>query len=556
MKVTDNSTYRLMQTNLDRITNDMLVLRNQGATGLKLNKSSDDPGAIRPVLTTRTQLQQTERYLESMGQASDKMAATDGHLSQVENVLVRVKEIAINSVNSALSQSDLAALADEIAELKNELLDTANAVVNGKYIFAGYQEDTKPFSVNPDYDPAAYDPGNVQTWPYFYHGDHNPTQLEITPGETLETNLTGNEVFFGITNEIAATGYDNPYQGETMTSGPLLPGPFADNTTLSDGLTPPVTTVTIPGSEFNALPPWDTNYAGHVADIFSNYGPPATGLTAHANAAVADLGSLSLTGFDAADGDTYTLDITSDGSMVSATLGPPGSYDYTLEGLASALANTVPAPTNLTATSGTLANGVNYDISSGSLVLTGPADGSEISLTETINDSGTAASGGITGGNPQTIYGTFTIAPNSSTDVKIEGLSLIDVGLTENTLNGASGRIDLFTVLTRTEEAIRAGNVDNIAGAGGSIQAQIENLEIAANQNRSQRSTLGARAQRVDSAMVHQEDAQIDLKQILSRYQDADMLQVFNDITQKETAFQAALNITGRVSQISILDYF
>ncbi len=58
------------------------------------------------------------------------------------------KEIAINSVNSALSESDLATLADEVAELKNELLDTANAVVDGKYIFAGYQEDTEPFTEN------------------------------------------------------------------------------------------------------------------------------------------------------------------------------------------------------------------------------------------------------------------------------------------------------------------------------------------------------------------------------------------------------------------------
>lgn len=551
MKVTDNSTYRLMQTNLDRITNDLLVLRNQGATGLKLNKPSDDPGAIRPVLTTRTQLQQTERYLETMGQASDQMAATDGHLSQVENVLVRVKEIAINSVNGALGQSDLAALADEIAELKNELLDTANAVVNGTYIFAGYQQATKPFSVNPDYDPDAYDPENVATWPYHYHGDNNPTRLEISPGEVIETTLTGNEVFFGITNEIAATGYVNPYQGETMTSGPLVPGPFTDDITLTDGLTPPVLSHTILGADFVSLP-GETNYAGNVvAKLFSAEG---TGLTATANAAVAKLGPLSLTGFDNTEGDIYHLTITSDGTPVSVQL--DGSSGYNLDGLASALANTVPAPKNLTTTSGTLANGVNYDISSGSLVLTGPADGSEIILAESITDNGIAsASGGINGGN-QSVYGTFTIAPNSPTDVMIAGASLSDVGLTADTLNGASGRVDLFTILTRTEEAIRAGNVDNINGAGGSIQAQIENLEIAANQNRSQRGTLGARAQRIDLAMVHQEDAQIDLKQILSRYQDADMVEVFNDITQKETAFQAALNITARVSQISILDYF
>lgn len=333
MKVTENSTYRLMQTNLDRITNDLLELRNQGTTGLKLNRPSDDPGAIRPVLTTRSQLQQNARYLETMGQSSDKMAAADSHLTSVENVLVRAKEIAINAVNGSLSQADLSTLADEIAELKKQLLDSANAVVDGKYIFAGFQEDTKPFTANPAYDPALYDQNDVTTWPYLYNGDPNPTRLEITPGEFLESNLTGNEVFMGISNEKAVAGYANPYQG-------------------------------------------------------------------------------------------------------------------------------------------------------------------------------------------------------------------------------TSGKIDFFTVLTRTEEAIRAGNFDDITGPGGSVQAQIGNLEIAADQNRTQRSTLGVRAMHVDAAMVHQEDAQIDLKQILSRYQDADVIQVYNDIIQKESAFEAALNVTGRVSQISILDYF
>jgi len=32
--------------------------------------------------------------------------------------------------------------------LTDELLDAANANIDGKYIFAGYQEDTKPFEYN------------------------------------------------------------------------------------------------------------------------------------------------------------------------------------------------------------------------------------------------------------------------------------------------------------------------------------------------------------------------------------------------------------------------
>ncbi len=549
MKVTDNSTYRLMQTNLDRITNDLLTLRNQGATGLKLTKASDDPGAIRPVLTTRSQLQQNTRYLETMGLAGDKMAATDGYLSQIENTLVRAKEIAINAVNGGLSTTDLATLADEVAQLRNQLLDTANASIDGKFIFAGYQEDTKPFTVNPTYDPALYDESDVTTWPYLYHGDNNPTQLEITPGELLKTNLTGNELFMGITNEIAAIGYANPYQGESMTSGPIGVGSLGNDIIITSAATPPVVT-TIAGT---ALTDTDNNYAAKVAGLLST----GTGLVATTNAASANVGSLALSDFVVADGDTYSLNITSGGVAVAATVNGSAVRPFDLNGMAAALANTAGA-TNLQPTSGTLANGVSYDISSGALVLTGPADGSDIDLAETIFDgniTATVPTGGITGGD-QTVYGTVNIAPNSPIDVTLAGTGLADIGLTADTLNGASGRLDLFTVLMHTEEAIRAGNFDNLTGPGGSLQAQIDNLEIAANQNRGQRSSLGARAQRVDSAILHQEDAQIDLKQILSRYQDADILKIYNDIIQKESAFEAALNVTGRVSQISILDYF
>jgi len=541
-----------MQTNLDRITNDLASLRNQGASGLKLNNPSDDPGSIQPVLSTRTQIQENDRFLETMGTTGDKMAASDGYLSQVENILVSAKETALNAVNGGLSQTDLATLGDQIAQLRNQLLDTANAVVDGKYIYAGYKVDTKPFTANPTYDPALYNANDVTTWPYQYHGDNNPTQLEISPGEVLKTNLTGNELFMGVTNEIAANGYSNPYQGQSVTSGPIGVGTPGNDITITTGATPPVVT-TIPGT---ALTDTDNNYAAKVAGLFSQAG---TGLIGTANAAKVNLGALTLNNFVDTQ-DTYGLNITSGGTTVSVALnGPTSGYDFTLNGMASALANTAGA-TNLTPKSGTLANGVSYDISSGALVLTGPANGSEIGLNETITDGVVVGpppplpSGGITGGN-QTVYGTINIATNSPTNVTLAGTGLTSVGVTAQTLNGASGKVDLFTVLTHVEEAIRAGNIDNINGPGGSLQAQINNLEVAANQNRGLRSSLGAKAQHVDSAITQQQTAQTDLKQILSRYQDADMIQTFNDITQKESALQAALSITAKISKISILDY-
>ncbi|PIE58430.1 MAG: flagellar hook-associated protein 3 [Desulfobulbus propionicus] len=331
MKATQGTTYRMLGNRLNTMSLDLERLYNMGATGKKLNAPSDDPAAIRPVLNTQKQLSNVDRYLDTMGTAGDVMQSTDGYLNHVENIIQRAEEIMVNVVNGSLNHEDRTTLANELAELKQELLDTANGNVDGKYIFAGYEEDTLPFTENPAYDTTLYDPNNHQTWPVLYHGDENATYLEIASGEQLQVNLTGNDLFLGT-------------------------------------------------STWNQPP----------------YNPPD----------------------------------------------PAGAPPNAIE----------------------------------------------------------------------------------------------------------SGRYDIFAELTQAEEAIR----NNDAAA---MQTAITDLHGAAEQNRQLRSQLGIRASRVESAIRHQEDVRIDLQQILSQYEDADVIQVFNDIVQQETAFQAALNITGKVSDLSILDY-
>ena len=345
MNVTEGTTYRMLLSNIQKINTKLEDLQNQGATGLKLNKPSDDPASIRPVLTTRTQITTTSRSIEIMGVTQDKMQSTDGQLNNVEDILQKVKELTTNSINGSLSSADMNVLADQVSNLRQQLVDTANGMVDGKYIFAGYQETVKPFVPNPNYNPnpptdplnpnPPYDSADSSTWPYIYQGDANPTELEIAPGERLQTNLTGNDLFMGISNS-------------TMQAGPV---------------------------------------------------PPATG---------------------------YTSD---------------------------------------------------------------------------------------------------------------------------------PGRIDIFSVLTRTEEALRAGNIDDPAGAGGGLQQQMTNLDTAADQSRRLRSQLGNKASWVDTALSDQQDMQVNLTQILSRYQDSDSIATYAEITKQQTALQAALSITANVSKISILDY-
>jgi flagellar hook-associated protein 3 FlgL len=191
MKVTNMSTYRTLLSNMDRVGSDLNQLRVTSATGKRLTRASDDPASVRPALLTRERMQGTERYLRSMDAALDRMKVQDSNLNQAENLLTRASELVVMSGNGTYGASERLALADEIKGLRESLLAVGNAQVDGKYVFSGYAETTKPFSANPAYNPP------IDSRPVLYHGDQGAVRLEISPGEQVTVNLDGQTMLLG-----------------------------------------------------------------------------------------------------------------------------------------------------------------------------------------------------------------------------------------------------------------------------------------------------------------------------------------------------------------------
>jgi flagellar hook-associated protein 3 FlgL len=155
-------------------------LRLQAATGKKVTKPSDDPSAIRPMLNARGQIRASDRFLDTMGIAGERLDVLDTHLERIDSVMVRAKETLVYAGNGSLSDNDLKTLGDQMRLMKDELLALANSSVDGKYLFSGYKEDVQP------YPPGA---------PIVYDGDNGEIKLEIGPNEKVKVNLTGEEVF-------------------------------------------------------------------------------------------------------------------------------------------------------------------------------------------------------------------------------------------------------------------------------------------------------------------------------------------------------------------------
>lgn len=180
----DATTYRNLQANLSSTSTTINALYIKASTGIEVAKASENPSAVGSIFSCRSEIVKSERYVENCKNVQDNLTTSEIYLDSIEELMVRAKEIAVTGANDSLSAADKATLADEVSQLQQELLDLANSQVDGKYLFAGYADQTLPFSGSP----------------VTYNGTSDHIMLEINPGSTVAKNITGEELFMSPVN--------------------------------------------------------------------------------------------------------------------------------------------------------------------------------------------------------------------------------------------------------------------------------------------------------------------------------------------------------------------
>ncbi len=199
-----------------RVTNKLLIdnfLRNLNynlrrmkeaqyklSSGHQIEVASDDPVGASMIMKLKSDLADLNQYKKNIEDARSWLEYTETALINVGNALGRLREIVIYGANDTLSNSDRYALAEEVKELKDHVIQEANASYAGRYIFGGYKTD------NPPYDSSAV-----------YNGDNGEIKYEVSPGNRLRVNLTGDEVFNSPYNlfQVIDDIYNNLMSGDT-----------------------------------------------------------------------------------------------------------------------------------------------------------------------------------------------------------------------------------------------------------------------------------------------------------------------------------------------------
>lgn len=108
--------------------------------------------------------------------------------------------------------------------------------------------------------------------------------------------------------------------------------------------------------------------------------------------------------------------------------------------------------------------------------------------------------------------------------------------------------VDIFAEFVSLVTALNSNDT-------ATIEAQMATIEDASDQLRSQRGVMGNNNARLDDSLALIADSKLQLQERLSRYEDADLTEVLTDMTQAETALEAALAVSSRITDLSLLNY-
>ena len=180
MQITrDSSVYRTLKNNLNLSSSQLNDLYVKSSTGVEVAKASDKPSIVGTIIGDRSDIVKSERYIENCKNVQDNLSSTEVYVDSLQELMSRAQEIATAAANSSLSESDLATYANEVKTIQQSVLDLANTQVDGKYIFAGYSDQSIPFSGTP----------------VVYSGTTDKQMVATAAGSTTARNIPGNELF-------------------------------------------------------------------------------------------------------------------------------------------------------------------------------------------------------------------------------------------------------------------------------------------------------------------------------------------------------------------------
>jgi flagellar hook-associated protein 3 FlgL len=163
-----------LQQNFSRLAE----LQDQASSLKRLRKPSDAPADVVSAMQLHADLNRNDQISRNLDDASAWLGSADSALTSIVDQLQRVHDLVIQARNVSSDSGARNAIAAEIDTIRGSLIGVANAQFAGRPVFGGTTSGN-----------VAYQADGT------YVGISNAVERTIAPGQRVQVNVNGDDVF-------------------------------------------------------------------------------------------------------------------------------------------------------------------------------------------------------------------------------------------------------------------------------------------------------------------------------------------------------------------------
>jgi len=184
---------------LTQVQSDQLALlhaQNQLSTGRRISTPSEDAPAALRAITLQRLLERKQQVAVNLQTSKSYLTATENSLTAVSDVIIDIRGVALSVTSTVSTDDERRAAAVDVQRAFDQLLDIANQQFRGRYLFGGTRTSEAPYQKTNSFAS--------------YRGNESELRSFADLDLLFATNISGNDVFGGLSDEVRGFADLNP----------------------------------------------------------------------------------------------------------------------------------------------------------------------------------------------------------------------------------------------------------------------------------------------------------------------------------------------------------
>lgn len=195
-RVSNTLITQLAMRNINSNMRQLLDLQYQLSSGLRLYKTSIDPGGAAVSMAFQNIIERREQATTNIDRSNEFLASTDNALSNLQDLLNQAIDVASSNIGSGSDDTARQNAATVVGSLITQLAQIGNRQYQSRYLFAGRATDTAPF--------------DLSSTQVRFVGDCQSLNTIIDRTDSVQYNVTAEEAFGTLSGCVTSRDDLNP----------------------------------------------------------------------------------------------------------------------------------------------------------------------------------------------------------------------------------------------------------------------------------------------------------------------------------------------------------